>query len=118
MGEGQQVILGDGSSYSAAGVGSIKLRMFDERMRTLTDVHHVSDLRRSIVSLGYLEENGFIFRSDSGVLNVSKGNRIVMRGRRLRSCLYQMEGSVVSRKVEVIASAMEDQSEVQLVQIG
>ena len=118
VGEGQQVILGDGSSCGVAGVGSIRLRMFDERVQTLTDAHHVPDLRRSVVSLGYLEEKGFIFRSNSGVLNVSKGNRIVMRGRRLRSQLYQMEGFIVSGEVEVIVSTMENQSEVQSVQIG
>ena len=85
------MILGDGSSCGVAGVGSIKLRMFDERMRILTDVHHISDLKRSVVSLGYLEEKGCTFRSNLGVLNVFKANRIEMRGRRMRSYLYQLE---------------------------
>ena len=106
------MILGDGSSYGVAEVGSIRLRMFDRRVRTLIDVHHVSDLRRSVVSLRYLEEKDFIFKSYPRVLNVSKGSRIVMRGRRFRSRLYQMEGFVVSGNIEVIASAMEDHLEV------
>ena len=90
VGEGQRVILGDGSSCSVAGVGSIKLRMFDGRVRILTNVHYILDLRRSIVSLGYLVEKDCTFRSNSGILNISKGDRIVIRGRRLRSCLYQL----------------------------
>ena len=53
MGEGQQMILGDGSSCGIVGVGSIRLRIFDRRVRTLTDVHPISNLRGSIVSLGY-----------------------------------------------------------------
>ena len=88
VGHGQQVTLGDGNSYDVAGAGSIRLRIFDERVWTLTNVHHVSDLRGSVVSLGYLEEKGFIFKSDSRMLNVSKSSRIVIRGKRLRSWLY------------------------------
>ena len=45
VGEGQQVILGDGSSCGVAGIGSIKLRMLNRRIRILTDVHHISDLK-------------------------------------------------------------------------
>ena len=112
------MILGNGSSYGVARVDSIRLRMYDGSMQTLTDVHHVPNLCRSVVSVGYLEEKDFIFRSDLGMLNVSKGDRIMMRGRRLRSRLYQMVGSVVFEEVEVIALAMEDQPEVQSVQIG
>ena len=105
------MILGNGSYCGIVGVGSIRLKMYDGRVRTLTNVHHVPKLKRSIVSLGYLEKS-FIFRSNSMVLNVSKGSRIVMRERRLRSHLYQIEGSIVSRKAEVVTLAMEDQSEV------
>ena len=68
MSEGQQVILEDGSSCGITGVDFIRLRMFDGRVRILTDVHHVSNLWRSIVALGYLEEKDFTFRSDSRVL--------------------------------------------------
>ena len=107
------MILGDKSSYGVAEVNSIRLRMYDGRVLILTDVHHVSDLRRNIVSLRYLEEKGFIFRSDLGVLNVSKDNKIMMRRKRLRSCLYQMERYIMYKEAEVIASAMEDRLEVQ-----
>ena len=62
------MILGDESSCGVAGVGSIRLRMYDGRVWILIDVHHVSNLRRSVVSLRYLEEKDFIFRSNSGVL--------------------------------------------------
>ena len=86
--------------------------------KTLDLVPTVSNLKRSVVSLGYKEEKDFVFKNDLGMLNVSKSDRIVMIESRSRSHLYQMVGSIMSEEVEVIALVMEDQSRVQSMQIG
>ena len=57
MDKGQRVILRDGSFCGVVGMGSIKLRMFDGRVRILADVHHVPDLKRSVVSLRHLKKS-------------------------------------------------------------
>ena len=61
--------LGDDHPYRVIGVGSVRIKMFDGVIQTLTHVEHISDLKKNLVSLGYLERNGFNFsyRSESGI---------------------------------------------------
>ncbi|KAG1368365.1 hypothetical protein COCNU_14G008330 [Cocos nucifera] len=49
------VILGDDHSCKVAGIGTIRVGMFDGMVRTLTNVKHISELKKNLVSLGYLE---------------------------------------------------------------
>ena len=94
-----------------AGVGTIRVRMYDGVIRTLSNVKHVPELKKNLISLGYLEEQGYAFscQSGSGCLRITKGALVVMRGRRLSNNLYRMEGSVISDSAEVLATAQEEQ---------
>jgi len=40
-------------------VKTIKIKMFDGVVRTLSDVHHVPDLRRNLISISALESKGY-----------------------------------------------------------
>ena len=45
------IILGDNHSCKIVGVGSVKIKMFDGLIRTLTDVRHVPELKKKLISL-------------------------------------------------------------------
>ena len=79
--------------------------MYDGIIRTLSNVRHVPKLKKNLISLGYLEEQGYAFSSKagSGCLKIFKKALVVMRGRRLSNNLYRMESSVVNDSVEVLA---------------
>ena len=89
--------LGDDHPCRLIGVGTMMIRMFDGIVHTLTHVKHVPDLKKNLVSLGYLERSGFDFSycSESGVLNIMKGTMVMMRGKRLENNLYQIVRSVI-----------------------
>lgn len=61
------------------GVGSVRIHMFDGIVHTLSDVHYVSDLRKSLKSLGKLASLGCKVTIDKDGLKVSKGEFIVMK---------------------------------------
>ena len=85
--------------------------MFDGVVRSLSNFKYIPELKKNLISLGYLEKHGYAFscQSSSKSLRITKGPLIVMKGRRLRNNLYRMEGSIVSDSVEVLAAAQEDQ---------
>ena len=60
--------LEDDHPYRVTEVGIVRMRMFDGVMRTLTQVKHVPNLKKNLVSLGYLERSGFGFSCHSGVV--------------------------------------------------
>ena len=104
------VTLGDDHPCKGVGIGSIRMRMFDGIVQTLTNVKHVPKLKKNLMSLDYLERSGFNFssRARSGVLNISNGAMVVIRGRRIESNLYRLEGFVVTGESNAVA-AMQDQ---------
>ena len=64
------------------GIGNIRTRMFDGQVRTLTNVRHVLDLKKNLLSLGALEARGYKFSGADGVIKVTKGPITILKGER------------------------------------
>ncbi|CAN1141484.1 Retrovirus-related Pol polyprotein from transposon TNT 1-94 [Linum perenne] len=56
---GGTVLMGDNSSCKVAGIRSVQIKMFDGAVRTLTDVRHIPDLKRNLISLSTLDSKGY-----------------------------------------------------------
>jgi len=65
-----------------AGIGTVHTKTHDGVVRTLTKVWHVPDLNQNLISLGVLEAKGFGYLVEGGVLKVSKGARVLLKGLR------------------------------------
>ena len=85
------VYMGNDVTCKTVGIGSIRIRMFDGIVRTLTDVRHVPDLRKNLISLGVLDSSGHKGSVQGGVLKISKGILIVMKANKVGN-LYKLEG--------------------------
>ena len=81
------VLMGNNMSCRVTGVGTVKTKMFNGRVTTLTDVKHVPDLKKSLVSLGTLDSQGYRYSAEGGVLRASKGASMVIKGE-LHNGLY------------------------------
>ncbi|KAK2997548.1 hypothetical protein RJ639_025571 [Escallonia herrerae] len=69
--------------------------MHDGIVRTLTDVMHVPELRKNLISLGTFDSNGCSYRAADGVMMIMKGSLVVMKGLKQNS-LYLLKGSTVT----------------------
>ena len=81
--------------------------MADGIVRTLSDVRHVPDLKKNLISLGTLDANGCKFLAEDRALKVSKGALVVMKARKAGS-LYVLHGSTMTGSVAVSSSPMSD----------
>ena len=72
--------MGNNASCKIAGFGMVKIKMFDEFLRTLSDVRHIPNLKRNLISLSTLDLKGYKYIGEGGVLKVSKGVSVVMKG--------------------------------------
>src|SRR3954470_301422 len=86
--------MGNNAECRVVGIGSIRMRMFDGEVRTVTNVRHVPEVSRNLLSLGALEARGCRFASTNGTLKVRKGSRMVLKGEQIAN-LYQVKESVV-----------------------
>jgi hypothetical protein len=90
--DGGIVLMGNNVPCKTVGVGSIKIKMFDGIVRTLTEVRHVPELKNNLISLGVLDSGGYMFTGQGGALKVSKGILVVMKATKIGN-LYKLEGS-------------------------
>ncbi|KAG8474632.1 hypothetical protein CXB51_031261 [Gossypium anomalum] len=102
------VLMGNNASCKITGVGTIKVKMFDGVVRTLSDVRHVPELKRNLISLGTLDSKGYRYTAESRVLKISKGSLVVMKGQRKIAKLYVLQGSTVTGDAAVASSSSSD----------
>ena len=69
-------------------VGSAKIKTHDGLENILSNVRHVLELKRNLISLGMLDQHGFSWKGEK----VSKGSLVVMKDK----ILYLLQGSTVT----------------------
>ena len=85
--------MGNDAVYKTVGIGNIRMRMFDGQVRTLTNVRHVSDLKKNLLSLRALEDRGYKFSGANGAIKITKGSMTILKGERTN--LYKLTGSII-----------------------
>ncbi|PPD70354.1 hypothetical protein GOBAR_DD32770 [Gossypium barbadense] len=76
------ILIGNNASCKIACVGTIKVKMFDGVVRTLSGVRHVPKLKRNLISLSTIDSKGYKYRTESGVLKIFKGSLVVIKRQR------------------------------------
>lgn len=61
------------------GVESLRIRMYNGMDKVLEDVRHVPELKRNLISLGTLDNDGCGYKCDQGSLEVYNGNMLIMK---------------------------------------
>ena len=91
--DGGQVLLDNNKACKVVGIDTVTLKLIDGVTRTLQGVRHVPELRRNLISLGMLNKQGFVCKDEGGVLKITKGSMVSMRGK-LENGLYLLAGNV------------------------
>jgi hypothetical protein len=99
------VRMGDNTPCEVIGIGSVKIRTHDGMTCTLTDVRHVPTMFRNLISLSTLNNMGYKYFASGGVLKVSKGSLVVMKGIIKSANLYILSGDTIIGTVVVSSAA-------------
>ncbi|KAL5715795.1 hypothetical protein ACHQM5_017567 [Ranunculus cassubicifolius] len=93
--DGGSVLMGNSNACKTVGVGTIKFRSNDGSIKTLTEVRHIPDLRKGLISLGVLEAQGYRYVAADGLLQVLWDDKMFLSGER-HGNLYFLQGEVIS----------------------
>eukprot|EP00253_Pinus_taeda_P028922 PITA_28922 len=96
------VYMGNDVTCNIVGIGSIQLQMFDGTTRILSNVRHVPDLRKNLISLGALDSNGYKTVIQGGVMKIYRGILLVMKAKKVGN-LFQLEGGTGSAFVSTVS---------------
>ncbi|XP_070043019.1 uncharacterized mitochondrial protein AtMg00300-like [Nicotiana tomentosiformis] len=100
---GGVVLMGNNAACKVIGKGTVRIKMHDSMVRTLTDVRHAPDLKKNLISLGTLESLGCKYSGEGGVLKVSHGALVIIKACRY-STLYNLLGSTVTDAAAISTS--------------
>ena len=102
------VLMGNNASCKVASIGTIRIRMFDGVVCTLGDVRRVLGLKRNLISLSTLDTKGYKYTGEGGVLKISKGALVVMKGHQKIAMLYVLLGAAVTGDVVVASRSLSE----------
>ena len=98
------LLIGNNVSCKVAKRGTIKIKIYDGMFRALTNVKHISELTKNLISMGVLDEKGYHFKVTNEVLKVGKGAVVMMKGRKYERNLYILEGSTIVGRIAIFSS--------------
>ncbi|KAL5776174.1 hypothetical protein ACOSP7_009100 [Xanthoceras sorbifolium] len=105
---GGDVFMGNDSLCKILGIGTIRLRNQDGSTRVLTDVRYVPDMKKNLISLGVLESKGFIVTMQNGILKVTSGALVAMKGVRKNSLYYYLGSTVIGTAAAAVSEEEKD----------
>ena len=86
--------MGNNATCKIVGIGSVHVRCHDGIMRTITEVRHVPDLKKNLISLGTLDKQGYKYMSEGGTMKVTNGSLVMLKAK-LEDGLYTLAGSTI-----------------------
>ncbi|PON75346.1 Zinc finger, CCHC-type, partial [Parasponia andersonii] len=101
---GGSVFMSNDHALEIAGIGTIKIKMYDDTLRTIQEVRHVKGLKKNLLSLGYLNSLGCKTRVENGIMKIMKGTLVVMKAEKITVTLYMLKGDTLMEAETSIAS--------------
>ncbi|CAJ2668093.1 unnamed protein product [Trifolium pratense] len=92
--EGGVVRLGNNKACKVQGIGTIRLKMYDDRDFLLKNVRYIPELKRNLISISMFDNLGYCTRIERGVMRISNGALVIAKGSKMNG-LYILEGSTV-----------------------
>ena len=82
------VLMGNNAYCKVASIGTVRIKMFDRVVCALGEVKHFPDLKRNLISMSTLDVKGYKYIGEGGLLKISKGALVVMKGHQKIVMLY------------------------------
>ncbi|GKD75877.1 zinc finger, CCHC-type containing protein [Tanacetum coccineum] len=98
--DSSSIRLGDNRTCTIKETGKVKIELHNGSSFILEDVRYVPGLKRSLISLGTLEKEGYTTKMQMGRIKVIKGCQVMMTGIRKKNCVYTLEAKVMTFGVQ------------------
>ena len=104
------VYMGNDHALEIAGIGTVKIKMYDGTIRTIQEVRHVKGLKKNLLSLGQLDDLGCKTHIQDGIMKVIKGALVVIKAEKIAVNLYMLSGDTLQEADVSVASASQEES--------
>jgi len=98
------MVMGDDHPCNVEEMSTVCIKMNDGIVRELKEVRYLPQLKRNIISVGALKMLALVVSIQDGILKMTKGSMVVMKGVRQNN-LYYLKGSTVTGQVDTSISS-------------
>ncbi|CAD6258513.1 unnamed protein product [Miscanthus lutarioriparius] len=102
--KGDVVRMGDDNPCDIVGIGSVQIKTDDGMTRTLKNVRYIPEMSRNLISLSTLDAEGYKYSGSDGVLKVSKGSLVCLKGDLNSAKLYVLRGCTLPGSDSAVAA--------------
>jgi len=99
------MFIGNDHALEIAGISTIKLKMYDGSIRTISRVRHVKGLKKNLLSVGQFDSLGYKIRTDNGIMKIVKGALMVLKARKIVANMFVLMVETHHKAEASIASA-------------
>ncbi|KAF3654697.1 hypothetical protein FXO38_15017 [Capsicum annuum] len=85
---GGVVLVGNNVACKIIRKGTVRIKIYDGIVRNLRNVRCVPELKKNLISLGTLKSLRWKYKGGGGVLEVSRGDLVVMKAASLERCMH------------------------------
>ncbi|KAH9779421.1 hypothetical protein KPL71_007705 [Citrus sinensis] len=105
---GGSVYIGNDHALEIAGIGTIKIKIFDGTIRTIGEVRHVNGLKKNLLSLGQMDSHGYKTHVENGIMKIVKGALVLMNAEKISANLFMLKGETLQEADACVASNGEE----------
>ena len=77
-----KVCQADGEPLQIIGKGDVRVQAPNDTVIKLRDVRHISELKRNLISIGQLDDEGFVMTFGCSSWKLTKGAMVIARGKK------------------------------------
>ena len=85
----------DDHALEIAGIGTIKIKMFDSTIHTIGKVRHVNGLKKNLLSLGQMDSHGYKTHVENEIMKIVKGALVLMKAKKIGANLFILKGETL-----------------------
>ena len=94
----------DDHALEIAGIGTIKIKMFDSRVRIIEEIRHVKALKKNLLSLGQIDNLGCKTHIENETMKIVKGALVLMKVEKINVNLFTLKGEALQEADAYVAS--------------
>ncbi|KAH9801106.1 hypothetical protein KPL71_000900 [Citrus sinensis] len=102
------VYMGNDHALEIAGIGTIKIKMFDGTIRTIGEVRHVNGLKKNLLSLGQIDNHGCKTHVENEIMKIVKGALVLIKAEKIGANLFMLKGETLQEADACVASNGEE----------
>ncbi|CAD6206844.1 unnamed protein product [Miscanthus lutarioriparius] len=109
MQKGDVVRMGDDNPCDIVGIGSVQIKTDDGMTRTLKNIRYIPGMSKNLISLSTLDAEGYKYSGSDGILKVSKGSLVCLKGDLNSAKLYVLRGCTLPGSDSAVAAVTNDE---------